>query len=86
MLEIYNIGSGCTKPIKTLIEQVIGDLGMNVDLRFGARQPGPYEPQFLVADNSKAMKNLGWEPRERLSKAVYKLATESFPKAIKKLT
>ncbi len=81
---IYNIGSGCTKPIRTLIEEVTADLGINVDLRFGARQPGPHEPRFLVADYSKAKKNLGWEPKELLSEAVYKLAFESFPKAIKK--
>ncbi len=82
--EIYNVGSGCTKPIRTIIEEVTSDLGINVDLRFGARQPGPHEPRFLVADYSKAKKKLGWEPSERLSEAVYKLAAESFPASINK--
>ena len=81
---IYNIGSGCTQPIRNVIEGVIRDLGIDVDLRFGVRQTGPYEPRFLVADYSNAKKKLGWEPRESLSEAVYKLATESFPTTINK--
>jgi nucleoside-diphosphate-sugar epimerase len=84
--EIYNIGSGCTKPIRALIEEVIADLGISVDLRFGARQPGPHEPRFLVADYSKAKENLDWEPQEKIEDAIYNLASESFPKLILKQT
>jgi nucleoside-diphosphate-sugar epimerase len=77
--EIYNLGGGGTKSVRELVEGVVERLGIKVDLRFGARQPGPYEPRFLVADSSKARKVLGWEPEEDLATAVWQLSKESFP-------
>ena len=77
--EIYNLGGGCTKSVRELVVGVVERLGIKVDLRFGARQPGPYEPRFLVADSSKARNALGWEPLEALATAVWQLSKESFP-------
>jgi UDP-glucose 4-epimerase len=77
--EIYNLGGGGTKSVRELVEGVVERLGIKVDLRFGARQPGPYEPRYLVADSSKARKVLGWEPEEDLATAVWQLSKESFP-------
>lgn len=77
--EIYNLGSGGTQSVRELVEDVVERLGIKVDLRFGSRQPGPYEPRFLVADASKARKVLGWEPKEDLASAVWRLSKESFP-------
>lgn len=77
--EIYNLGGGGLKSVRELVEGVVERLGIKVDLRFGARRPGPYEPRFLVADSSKARKVLGWEPEEDLATAVWQLSKESFP-------
>lgn len=77
--EIYNLGGGSTTPVRHLVEEVVQRLGIKVDLRFGARQAGPYEPRFLVADPSKARNALGWEPVEDLATAVWQLSKESFP-------
>jgi len=77
--QIFNIGGGCMESVKQMVEGVIAELEIPVDLEFGAKSPGKFEPACLVADNSKAADQLGWCPRHRLAHAVWELAGESFP-------
>lgn len=76
---IYNLGSGCTDPLRSVIERVVADLDLQVELVFGAREPGRFDPPFLVANIARAARGLGWAPTHNLSHAVWQLARESFP-------
>jgi nucleoside-diphosphate-sugar epimerase len=76
---IFNLGSGMSLPVRTLVEQVVAELGLRVRLHFGAKPAGPFEPEHLVADISRAERVLGWRPRHGLAHAVWELAKESFP-------
>lgn len=75
---IFNLGSGCIDPLRTVIERVVADIGLQVELLFGAREPGRFDPPFLVADIGHAAHVLGWTPTHNLSHAVWQLARESF--------
>jgi len=77
--KVYNLGSGSFAPVRSLVEGVVQELGLRVDLAFGAKPAGPHEPACLVADCSRAQKELGWRPQHRISHAVWELAKESFP-------
>jgi len=76
---IYNLGSGRTVPLRALIEGIVSEIGLEVQLNFGARPAGRFDPRFLVADIGRATADLGWAPRHNLAHAVWQLATESFP-------
>ena len=76
---IYNLGSGRSVELSHLIREIIGELQIPLDLRFGDRPCGPFEPMHLVADISRARKELGWQPEHRLAHAVWELARASFP-------
>lgn len=76
---IYNLGSGSSVPVKKMVEQVVAELEIKISLRFGAKPVGPFEPNHLVADISKASQVLSWRPQQRLAHAVWQLARESFP-------
>lgn len=75
----YNLGSGSMASLRTQINKVVKEIGLEVDLEFGARDRSPYEPLCLVADTSAAARDLGWRPRHNLAHAVWQLARESFP-------
>jgi nucleoside-diphosphate-sugar epimerase len=76
---IYNLGSGRSTTLRLLLGDVVEQLNLKVDLRFGARGYAPFEPMFLVADNAHARRELGWEPRQNLAYAIWQLARASFP-------
>ena len=78
--QILNLGSGCTQPLRTVIESVMEELGLKVKLNFGARGYAGHEPMFLAADTSHANHILNWKVRHRLAYAVSQLARHSFPK------
>ena len=75
---IFNLGSGRSLPLRPLIEGIIAELNLGVQLRFGARPMGRFEPRHLVANIDKAVSELGWYPRHNLAHAVWELAHESF--------
>lgn len=77
--DVYNLGSGSMQPLRRTIEQVISEIGLRVELNFGAAGYGKYEPKVLVADTEAAKAQLGWTPRHNLAHAVWQLARESFP-------
>jgi len=76
---IYNLGSGSSLSVRQLVEDVVAELEIPVQLNFGGVTPHAFEPSFLVANCSKANKELGWQPRHRLAHAVWELSRESFP-------
>lgn len=76
---IYNLGSGLSVSVRKLVEQVVAELEISVPLHFGVRIAGPFEPDRLVADISKASRILSWRPRHSLAHAVWELGRESFP-------
>jgi nucleoside-diphosphate-sugar epimerase len=79
MIEKFNLGSGRSVPLRDLVTEVCSDLGITPDLRFGEVPMHPYEPHHSVADITTARKTLGWEPRHRLSHAVWELAHQTHP-------
>ena len=76
--DIYNLGSGSTQTLRTLMEDILAQLGLKVDLRFGIRNYARFEPRFLVADIARAQRELDWQPRKNLAFAVWELAQASF--------
>lgn len=76
---IFNLGSGDTRTLRELVLSVTQDLGIDVDVRFGARAYSPHEQMFMAADITSASRNLGWQPRENIAQAVWELARISFP-------
>jgi GDP-D-mannose dehydratase len=60
-------------------EKIVEELGLKVCLHFGAKSIAPFEPEELVADSSRAQRDLKWRPTHRLAHAVWQLARESFP-------
>ena len=75
---IFNLGSGRTISLRQIVEDVCGQLGLDVDLRFGELPFHPHEPMQLVADIGRA-RALGWQPRTNLAYAVWQLARTLFP-------
>ena len=76
---IFNLGSGDTRTLRDLVTSVTNELGLDVDIQFGSRAHAPHEPMFLVADTGRARQELQWEPRETVARAVWQLASTSFP-------
>lgn len=79
LIEKFNLGSGDSLPLRDLVTQVCNELEITPDLRFGEVPMHPYEPHHSVADIASARKALGWEPRHRLSHAVWELARQTHP-------
>jgi nucleoside-diphosphate-sugar epimerase len=78
LVEIFNVGSGLSKTIRAVVEEVCGELELPVDLQFGALPYPGNEPMHLVADLGKIEK-LGWRPNTPLSYAVWQLAQAQTP-------
>ena len=78
-VRIFNLGSGRTETLKALVQKVVQELGLEVELRFGARSYMPFEPKHLVADIAQAKNSLRWTPQTNLSYAVWQLGQEHFP-------
>lgn len=76
---IYNLGSEKSTPLRGMIEDIVAQLGLRADLRFGARKYAAFEPMFLVADTTRARSELGWRPRVNLAHSIWLLARASFP-------
>lgn len=76
---IFNLGSGDTRTLRELVISVMQDLGIDVDVRFGARAYSPHEQMFMAADITSANRKLGWKLQENVAQAVWELARSSFP-------
>ncbi|HEX3968649.1 MAG TPA: NAD(P)-dependent oxidoreductase [Edaphobacter sp.] len=82
LIEKFNLGSGRSLPLRELVTEVCSDLGIRPELRFGEVSMHPYEPHHSVANITSARNTLGWEPRHRLSHAVWELARQTHPNLI----
>jgi nucleoside-diphosphate-sugar epimerase len=76
--KVFNIGGGSSATVREMVEGVVAELGIQVELRFGAKAEGRFEPSHLVADASLARNELNWSPTQPLSHAVWELSRESF--------
>jgi nucleoside-diphosphate-sugar epimerase len=77
--QIFNLGSADTRKLRDVVTAVVDQLGLDIDLRLGARPNSPDEPMFLVADTRRARTELNWQPAESVVQAVWQLASTSFP-------
>lgn len=75
---IFNVGSGRSIPLGQIVNDVVRQLGLDVDIRFGELPFHPHEPMHLVADIDR-VRSLGWQPRTNLAYAVWQLAQTQFP-------
>jgi UDP-glucose 4-epimerase len=76
--DIYNVGSGLSVPLGSIVESVAQQLHLDVDIRIGELPFQPLEPPSLVADITR-IGALGWQPTINLAYAVWQLARSSFP-------
>ena len=63
---IYNLGSGSqsASPIRKVVETILELTGASPELAvFGAAERSRPEPNYFVADSSKAQIDLNWKPR-----------------------
>jgi UDP-glucose 4-epimerase len=74
---VFNVGSGRSLPLRSIVETVCLELDMHVDIRFGDMPFHPYEPMHLVADIER-VQALGWRPRTNLAYAVWQLARSQY--------
>ena len=74
--DVFNIGSGRSIALRTIVASVCKQLGLDVELKLGALPFHPQEPMNLVADIHLAQ-SLGWQPRTNLAYAVWELANAS---------
>ena len=80
LIEKFNLGSGCSIPLRDLVTGGLQELGIAPELRFGEVPMHPYEPHHSVADITQARgRLLGWEPRHRLSHAVWNSHARPIP-------
>ena len=66
--KIINLGSNMGSSLKELIYLVNSVLGTEIPIVLRERRKG--DPDFLVAENSKALSELGWEPKLSLRKMI----------------
>lgn len=64
----YNLGNGKGFSVREVIHAVERVLNQKVQVVEGARRPG--DPAVLLADSSKAARQLGWQPRYSLDEMI----------------
>ena len=64
----YNLGSGRGWTVLEVIEVARRVTGKKIDIVFAPPRPG--DPKSLVADSTKARKELGWEPTRSLEEMI----------------
>ena len=65
---IYNLGSGDGYTVREVIDAARRVTGREIPVREEGRRPG--DPPELVAANSRAREELGWEPRRGLDEMI----------------
>jgi len=72
--EVINLGSGFGISIGELAKRIITLMGKNVEIVFDSRRvrPAKSEVEKLIANNSKAVKLLHWEPKVSLNEGIQK--------------
>ncbi len=62
--EVFNLGTGSGNSVKEIIDTAAKVTGREIKSEVTDRRPG--DPAVLVADNSRAKKVLGWQPKFNL--------------------
>jgi UDP-glucose 4-epimerase len=70
--EIINIGCGEEHSIREVVEKIVGLIGNNNNIMFGALPYRPNEIWRMFCDNSKAKEILKWEPKYTLDEGLRK--------------
>ncbi len=68
--EAYNVGSGRGISVRNLFELVRREAGMKVELTVEPSRARATDIPYLVADTTKARRELGWEPEIPLEQTV----------------
>lgn len=71
--EVYNISTGRATTVKELVDLAALELDWHGQVFYGGKTR-PYDPESLVLDNTKARKDLDWEPKIRLEEGIRKVA------------
>ena len=79
LIEKFNLGSGLERTVHELVSTVCSDLNLDVEIQFGALPHPPHEPMHLVANISRAKRELNWSPSTQLSYAIWELAKQVAP-------
>ncbi|ACJ75186.1 UDP-glucose 4-epimerase [Thermosipho africanus H17ap60334] len=66
--DYFNLGSGSGFSVREVIEKVKEVTNVDFKVEEVDRRPG--DPAYLIADNTKARKILGWEPKYDLEKII----------------
>jgi UDP-glucose 4-epimerase len=66
--EIINLGTGEGNSVKEIIDTAERIIGKEIKKEIVGRRPG--DPAILIADNNKAKKILGWEPKYDLNQTI----------------
>jgi nucleoside-diphosphate-sugar epimerase len=79
LIEKFNLGSGLSTPLRSLVTDVCHELELMPTLLFGKVSMHPFEPFHSVAEISHAKEKLGWIPRKSVARAVWELAHQMYP-------
>jgi UDP-glucose 4-epimerase len=72
--QAFNIGTGTTTSVAELAKMIIDVLGLeNVKVSFSGGQAWAGDMDITLADNSKAVNQLGWKPQVSLEEGLKKL-------------
>lgn len=63
---IYNLSSGKAYSIQYMLDTLIRISGLDVEVKKDPERMRPSEVPIVQGDNSKAIKELGWEPKYKL--------------------
>jgi len=72
--EVFNVGTGTTTSVSELAKMIIKILGLkDVEIYFTGGQAWEGDMDITLADNSKAVNELGWRPQVSLEEGLKKL-------------
>ncbi len=60
--DVYNIGSGNTRPMQEVLDMLLGMSRVKVDVKVDPTRLRPSDVMILWADSSKFMEATGWQP------------------------
>ena len=66
--DYFNLGTNGGYTVKEVFSECEKVVGKNITIKMSDRRPG--DPASLIADNTKAKKILGWEPKHSLSDSI----------------
>ena len=69
---IFNICSGTQTSIEQTAKMIVELAKSHSKIKIGSYQPRPWDTNYWVADNRKAKKLLGWEPKYTLEEGLKK--------------